>query len=433
MVAVHRRVSYKLYPSASQAAEMERVRGLHRALYNAALQERSDAWEKSRVSIAFAAQCKSLTAIRREQPEYAGVNAQSLQVTLKRLDSAFAAFFRRVVARRRAPEKAREGPGYPRFKGRDRFPGWGYKHHGDGFRFTPDVGWRHGRLRLSGVGIMRARGEARTPGRVVSADIQRKADGWHLSLVVECEPHRERTGDLVAGLDWGVETLATLCHGPMRFAEVPNDRLLAQEQDAIAAAQKALSRALRIGETGFRPSKRTKTAARAKLLLAKRARRLANRRRDRNHQTTARLAASHALIVTEDLAVENMTASAKGTAGEPGRNVAQKAGLNRAILDASPGGWLSMLRTKAEEAGSRLVLVDPRVHKPSQTCPVNGERRKKPLAERTHTLPDGMVIGRDQAAAWALWNIGQRILGEERARVEASETAPKPHERFGRW
>lgn len=407
MAPVHRRVSYKLYPSATQAEAMERVRGLHRALYNAALQERSDAWEKSRVSIGYAAQCKSVTLIRREHPEYAGVNAQSLQVTLKRLDLAFAAFFRRV--------KAGEEPGYPRFKGCDRFPGWGYKHHGDGFRFEPGEGWRHGRLRLSGIGMMRARGEARTPGRVVSADIQRKADGWHLSLVVECEPHRERTGDLVAGLDWGVETLATMCHGPMRFAEVPNDRLLAQEQDMLAVAQKALSRALR--------GKRTKVAARAKLLLAKRARRLANRRRDRNHQTTARLAASHAVIVTEDLAITNMTASAKGTAEKPGKNVAQKAGLNRAILDASPGGWLSMLRCKVEETGARLILVGPSLHKPSQTCPVGGKRRKKPLAERTHTLPDGTVIGRDEAAAWVLWNIGQHILGEERAGVETPETA----------
>lgn len=407
MPAVHRRVSYKLYPSAMQAAEMERVRGLHRALYNAALQERSDAWEKSRVSIGYAAQCKSVTLIRREHPEYVGVNAQSLQVTLKRLDLAFAAFFRRV--------KAGEEPGYPRFRGRDRFSGWGYKHHGDGFRFEPDAGWRHGRLRLSGIGTMRVRGEARTPGHVVSADISRKADGWHLSLVVECEPHRERSGDLVAGLDWGVSTLATLCHGPHAFAEVPNDRLLAQEQDALAAAQKALSRALR--------GKRTKGAARAKLLLAKRSRRLANRRKNRNHQTTARLAAGHAVIVTEDLAIQNMTTSAKGTADKPGKNVAQKAGLNRAILDASPGGWLSMLRCKVEETGARLILVDPRFHKPSQTCPVSGERRKKLLAERTHTLPDGTVIGRDEAAAWVLWNIGQQILGEERAGVETPETA----------
>jgi putative transposase len=106
---------------------------------------------------------------------------------LKRLDLAFKAFFRRI--------RAGEEPGFPRFKAKERFPGFGgFKTHGDGFRFTPGKGWCHGKLRLSGVGEMTARGEARTPGRVVCCDLQRKADGWYLSLVVECEPHRE-SGD----------------------------------------------------------------------------------------------------------------------------------------------------------------------------------------------------------------------------------------------
>src|SRR4051794_23481919 len=124
---VHRRVAYRLYPSPAQAAGMERACELHRGLYNAALQERADAWRLARKSVGYAEQCRSLTQVRREDPEYLGVNAQSLQVTLKRLDLAFRAFFRRV--------KAGEAPGFPRYKGRDRWPGFGFKTHGDGFRF----------------------------------------------------------------------------------------------------------------------------------------------------------------------------------------------------------------------------------------------------------------------------------------------------------
>jgi len=135
--------------------------------------------------------------------------------------------------------------------------------------------------------------------------------------------------------------------------------------------------------------------------------------------------AKHAVIITEDLSVKNMTASAKGTVEEPGSKVRQKAGLNRAILDTAPGGWLSMLATKAEEAASRLILVDPRKYRPSQTDPVDGSVRKKPLSERTHVLPDGRTIERDQAAAWVLWNIGQRMLGEEQARSHATETVAR--------
>ena len=83
------------------------------------------------------------------------------------------------------------------------------------------------------------------------------------------------------------------------------------------------------------------------------------------------------------------------------------------------------LAVKAEEAASWLILVDPPGHKPSQTDPVSGAVRKKSLDAREHVLPDGRVIGRDQAAAWVLWNIGQRQLGEEQARSTTTETTAR--------
>lgn len=399
-----RRATYKLYPSGVQAAALEQQCDLHRQLYNAALEERIDAYRKVGKSITFADQCASLTVIRAAHPEYLALNAQSAQVTLKRLDLAFKAFFRRCAAG--------DPPGFPRFKSKDRFAGFGYKTHGDGFRFTPGEGWRHGRLRLSGVGEMAARGEARTPGRVVRADIMRKADGWFLSLVVECEPHRER-GEQECGLDWGVETFATVARSLDDFDEFPNDRLFADQQEALKVEQRELSTALR--------GKRSKRAAKARRALARRWRRVANRRKNRNHQVTARLVRDHKLIVTERLTIPNMTATARGTVEKPGKNVKQKAGLNRAILDATPGSFLSMLAVKAEEAGSQLIVLETRKHKPSQTCPVSGEVVKKPLSQRTHNLPDGRVIGRDQAAALSMLAAGLRILGREPAWVRESE------------
>ena len=283
--------------------------------------------------------------------------------------------------------------------------------HGDGFRFTAREGWKHGRLRLSGVGTMTARGEARTPGRVVCADIMRKCDGWYLSLVVECDPHRER-GEREAGLDWGVETLATLAYGLDDFAQFENDRPLAAETEALKAEQRALSAALR--------GKRTSKAMKARKAMARRWRKVANRRKERNHQITARLVRDHKLIVTEELTIKNMTASAHGTVEEPGRRVAQKAGLNRAILDATPGSFLSMLGYKAEEAGAELMFINTRKHKPSQTDPISGSVRKKALNERTHTLPDGSIIGRDQAAALTMLVVGLRQLGREPALARAT-------------
>ena len=404
---VNRRVTYKLYPTAAQAAALERMTDLHRALYNAALEERIDAWRKAGKSISFADQCKSLTVIRRECPEYLGIGCHSAQATLKRLDRAFAAFFHRV--------KAGEEPGFPRFKGRDRFPGFTYTSHGDGFRFTPGDNWKHGKLRLSGIGTMPARGEARTPGRIVSCDVQRKAEGWFLSLVVECQPHRERIANREAGLDWGVETFVTLAYGPGEYGAVENDRLLADEQDRLKAEQRALSTALR--------GRRSNRAKRMRRLMAKRHRRVANRRKDRAHKVTASLVAHHSLIVTETLTIKNMTASARGTVEDPGSQVAQKAGLNRAILDTAPGSLRSMLQTKAEEAGSEVLTLNSRKHRPSQTCPICGHVHKKPLSERRHQCERcGFRASRDQASALTMLAAGLTLKGREPAWVERPET-----------
>ena len=172
MILECRRVTYKLYPSPHQVIGLFRLCELHRKLYNAALFERIDAYDKQSISISYLNQAKSVTEIRKFDSDYRGINAQSLQVTLKRLDEAFGHFFRRV-------REGAEEPGFPRFKSKNRFPGFGYKSHGDGFKFVPGKNWKNGKLTLSGIGTMQARGEARTPGTIKRVDIMRKSDGWY--------------------------------------------------------------------------------------------------------------------------------------------------------------------------------------------------------------------------------------------------------------
>lgn len=148
-----RKVTYKLYPTPRQAARLLDLLRSHKDLWNAALEERIDAWRKAEKSISYAQQCASLTQVRGELPEdWATMNCSSQQITLRRLDKAFGAFFRRV--------KAGQAPGFPRFKSLRRMPGFGYKSHGDGWRFTPGADWKHGTLRLQGVGHIKARGRA---------------------------------------------------------------------------------------------------------------------------------------------------------------------------------------------------------------------------------------------------------------------------------
>ena len=145
-----------------------------------------------------------------------------------------------------------------------------------------------------------------------------------------------------------------------------------------------------------RGSRRRKQAVR---IVAGIHRRTANARRDFLHKASAKLVAHTDLIVTETLAVANMTRSAKGTVEKPGSNVAQKAGLNREILATAPSAFLAMLRYKAEEAGSHFVEISARKVKPSQTCSGCGRRRKKQLSERRHVCECGCNLSRDENAA----------------------------------
>jgi putative transposase len=94
--------------------------------------------------------------------------------------------------------------------------------------------------------------------------------------------------------------------------------------------------------------------------------RVANARKDFLHKTTTTIAKNHGMVVLEALKVRNMTASAKGTAAEPGRNVRQKAGLNRAILDQGWGMFRIMLGYKLADRGGTLIEV-PAAYT-SQTC-----------------------------------------------------------------
>jgi putative transposase len=252
MEPVSRKVVYRLYPTRPQAAAFLNMLGLHQRLYNAALEQRIAAWRLSRTSVGFVAQCADLTELRAADESYAAINAQSSQVTLKRLDLAFAAFFRRC--------KAGQTPGFPRFKAFDRFSGWGYKSHGDGFKFTSGNGTvsrlkvgcrqRHGILRLSGIGAIKVRGRARTMGEIATCEIQRKADRWYASITIKCFPKRAG-GAAAVGQDWGVETFATLAHEDGGFEAVANPRFsssIARQLNALSSILKRRQKAHRIAK-----------------------------------------------------------------------------------------------------------------------------------------------------------------------------------------
>ena len=379
-----RKVTLKLYPNAAQSARLAAWTRLHCELYNAALEERIDAWRKDRKSISYFDQQNALPEIKAARPEFVELGSHALQQTLRRLDLAFAAFFRRV--------KAGQTPGFPRFKAAKRFSGFSY----------PDpAGWKlmeHGgsgaTLRLgSGKEAMsiRVRGRHRFGDQAKPNDITltRKNGAWFASVtlrVPEASCARQRTGDARRGVDFGVTDWATFDDGQA----IANPRWVREELPRLAALQRQRARK-RKGSLRFkRLGKR----------IARLHDRIGNLRRDFLHKETTRMVQSCAVLATEQLAPKNMSRSARGTVDAPGRRVRQKAGLNREILSAAFGMAHQMFAYKAEEAGTRLHLSNTRQLKPSQRCSACWELVPKTLAERMHVCPHcGHVMQRDQNSA----------------------------------
>jgi len=372
---VQRKCEFRLYPSVKQTAALLAQAEVCRQVYNWALSSRRWYFAEWGVTRGYADQCRDLTQARAGKPQWQTVHTHALQGALKRLDLAFQHFFRRC--------KSGEKPGFPRFKSKDWFSGFGYKEHGNGWRLEP--GGKA--VKLAGIGRVSLRGHARFDlDHPTTCEIVQRAGKWYLSITftVSALPVRERTGEALSGLDWGLETFATIANHDGSHEEVANPRHLRCALGELARRQKALAR-------GRRGSKRR---AKLKARVADLHEKIRRRRQDFLHKTTAKLAASRRVI-----AVEKLSPKAMSSAGG-----AHKKGLNREILAASAGAFHSMLHCKAQEAGCAIVEVDPRKHKPSQTDSVSGEVRKKKLSERRHTLPDGSVISRDLNAARNLLN-----------------------------
>ena len=387
-----RKVTYRLYPSRTQLVALFETMRMHQQLYNACLEQRIDAYRKAGITLSYADQCKQLTDLRRECPEFATVNCSSQQVTLRRLDKAFKAFFERV-------KKGKGSAGFPRFKSLNGYLGFGFKSHGDGWRFTPGADWKHGKLRLQGIGVIKSRGQARQGGFIKSCELLHRNGTWHLSLTLECPEIIRQGGTEACAYDWGVETFLTLAvadgDAAPAMETVGNPRWFQSEREKIADLQRSVSRKKR-------ESNRRKKSVRK---LAKARAATARRRMDWHHKLSAGMVGRFALIASESLTIKNMTASAKGTVDEPGRMVAQKTGLNREILDTAPSQFESILGYKAMEAGSMRMKAPTRKLKPSQTCPACGSVKKKTLSDRTHKCEDcGHTAPRDFASAWVVLN-----------------------------
>jgi putative transposase len=352
---MRRAFKFRAYPTRPQEGRAARLLRDHCDLYNAALEERREAWRRRMVSVGYGDQSAQLREIRAADPMGQGRHSfTAQQQTLRRLDATFRAFFRR----------ARAGTckvGYPRFKPYQRFDEVLFVA-GNGAKWEPAVGSHWARARFQAVGRLKVNQHRPVRGRVKTLQLKREYRRWYVIVVTEAEAEPLPPTGRAVGVDVGVARFLTTSDGVV----VGNPRFLAAAQEGIARLQRRKERA-RLG-SGNR--KRLRRA------LAKEWRKVQNQRRDFHHKTARVLVDTYDAIALEDLSINNLTASARGTVEESGRNVRQKAGLNRSILDAGWGQFTSILVAKAESAGRRVVRVDPGYT--SLACHTCGSRCTRP-------------------------------------------------------
>jgi len=346
---------------------------LLRQLYNAALEERIESWRTRRKFITGYDQQKSLTIIRQQDDAYAALSCHMTRLTvIRRLDFAFRNFFSRV--------KRGDKPGFPRFKGRDRFntlvfeKGDGWRIEGKWLVVNSGSAW----IRLRMKNSIHRRGEIR------GLRLIKKLDRWWAHFVIDVDaPALVKQSIRGIGIDVGLKVFATLSNGE----QIQHPKFLQTKVQKLAELQRRL-------ESKTRRSNRYRKAKRDLALMHVK---ISNQRKDFIHQTAAALVRKFDGFAVEDLDVQGLLVKK-----QEGRR-----GLRRGIMDS---GWRYFARTlgdKAAEAGLPFVRVNPKGT--TQQCSRCGTLVRKRLGDRMHDCDAcGLVLDRDINAALNIYDRGLR-------------------------
>jgi len=339
-----RKAEFSFRPSKRQAGLLDRLLGACCETYNAGLQERRDAWRMASKSIALFDQFGQIAALRGVRDDVLVWGIQPLRGALRRLDEAYAGFYRRCAAG--------QTPGHPRFRSRRRF---------DTVCWDEPTSWavdtEQGVLRIQGVGNLPLSKSARRQlgrlagrgGVAVTLTVTRGRSGnsWRACVgfkgVAAAKTVPAVGADALVGADRGVTVTAALSNGQL----LTMPAFLSEARDLIAELQR--QRAVkRKGSVAWKQLNRR---------IAKAYRQAKNRSDNWARATAQELVAAYGVICLEDLKLTNMMASASGTVEQPGTNVAAKAALNRKLAEAALGRLRHWICVKAEEAGRRVWAV----------------------------------------------------------------------------
>ena len=357
---------YILFPTGKQKKRFQSFLDACRWVYNKTLEARKKAWEERKESLSLYDTSGLIPQWKEENPNLSNAFSQCLQNAQQRVDLALKAFFRRI--------RSGEKPGYPRFRGFDRYDSFTFPQFG--FEMTRDG------LKISKIGTVKIRLHRKLIGKIKACTIQRSSTGkWYACFSCETKPKPLRKVKKVVGIDMGLFSFATLSTGK----KIENPRFFKTDEAKLAKAQRRLSKA----EKGS-PDRKKQRKKVAHIHEG-----IANRRKDFAHKLSRQFVDKYQIIAFEKLNIREMR--------ENGFK-----GIRKSIGDVAWNQFIQFTAYKAEEAGRTVVFVDPK--NTSKMCSRCGQIVQKKLSERIHSCSCGLVLDRDQNASINILALGMKSL-----------------------
>lgn len=363
---VRKSYKFRLRPTKKQAKLLQVQLEECRWLYNQLLEQRKLSHEELSTSLSKYQQSMLLPLLKKDRPSLAQVHSQVLQNVIDRLDKAFQAFFRRC--------KAKENPGFPRFRGFHRYNSFCYPQ--SGFTLAGN------QLKLSKLGNIRIKMHRLIEGEIKTCTLRINASGeWDVSFSCEIDIKPLEPKHESIGIDVGLEHFATLSNGQ----EISNPRFFKQGEKALARAQKKLA-----------PLKKgTKERKKQGKVVAKIHEKICNKRKDFCHKESKKIVDQYQYICVEDLDIKKMV---------------ERSHLAKSITDVSWNQFRQFLTYKAAEAGRKVGFVNPAYT--TQECYQCKHQEAKKLSERMHCCTQcGYKATRDCNAAQNILALGLDGLG----------------------
>jgi len=333
------------------------------------LEERKTLYETEKKSIGYYQQATSLPKLKQQRERLKAVHSQVLQNVAVRVDLAYKAFFRRV--------KSGDKPGYPRFKGYDRYDSFTYSQYKMGCQVE------NNRIKLSKIGTVKIKLHRPLIGTPKTCNIRRNGNKWFACISVEYEPKPLRKSNKAVGIDVGLESFATLS----TKETIANPRFFKIEEKALAKAQRKMDK-----QKKGSPERR-----KAKKVVVRIHERTKNRRHNFIHQESRKIVNRFGVICVEKLNTKSMLKNHY---------------LAKSISDVAWNQFATVLSQKAEDAARQFVAIDPRGT--SQKCSQCGTVVKKKLSTRWHNCPIcGVRLHRDYNASLNILALGLQSLGNQ--------------------